>query len=150
MAPGIKFSLGNLIANTEINHLLSPRESSSCDFFCFLFLPEAVCVCVCVVCHQDELLAELDELQQEEVERSLLEIGGSENVNLPNVPSTSLPSRGGKSLAASLPLPVHLWLWGRWFIFYIFLSCDVLQRVSGRASWSILVYIPSKKGVTFS
>lgn len=86
------------------------------------------------VCHQDELLAELDELQQEEVERSLLEIGGSENVNLPNVPSTSLPSRGGKSLAASLPLPVHLWLWGRWFIFYIFLSCDVLQRVSGRAS----------------
>lgn len=44
----------------------------------------------------DELLAELDELQQEEVERSLLEIGGSENVNLPNVPSTSLPSRGAK------------------------------------------------------
>lgn len=75
-------------------------------FFWFAFyLPEAVCVCV-FICHQDELLAELDELQQEEVERSLLEIGGSENVSLPNVPSTSLPSRGGKSLRASLPLPV--------------------------------------------
>lgn len=47
---------------------------------------------------QDELLAELDELQELELEKSLPEIGGSENIPLPNVPSTSLPSRPGKSL----------------------------------------------------
>ncbi|KAG7273266.1 hypothetical protein CRUP_009694 [Coryphaenoides rupestris] len=41
----------------------------------------------------DELLAELDELEQEELDKNLLEIGGAENVPLPNVPSTSLPSR---------------------------------------------------------
>lgn len=45
---------------------------------------------------QDELLAELDELEQEELDKNLLEIGGPENVPLPNVPSTSLPSRPGK------------------------------------------------------
>lgn len=44
---------------------------------------------------QDELLAELDELEQEELDKNLLEIG-PENVPLPNVPSTSLPSRPGK------------------------------------------------------
>lgn len=57
---------------------------------------------VCVYPHgclfQDELLAELDELEQEELDKNLLEIGGPENVPLPNVPSTSLPSRPGKSL----------------------------------------------------
>lgn len=47
---------------------------------------------------QDELLAELDELEQEELDKNLLEIGGTENVPLPNVPSTSLPSRPGKNL----------------------------------------------------
>lgn len=47
---------------------------------------------------QDELLAELDELEQEELDKNLLEIGGTENVPLPNVPSTSLPSRPGENL----------------------------------------------------
>lgn len=55
----------------------------------------------CFIFPQDELLAELDELQQEELDKNLLEIGGSENVPLPNVPSTSLPSRPGKSLTIS-------------------------------------------------
>ncbi|KAM8830084.1 charged multivesicular body protein 4b-like [Synchiropus splendidus] len=43
----------------------------------------------------DDLLAELDELEQEEMEKNLLDIG-PENVQLPNVPSTSLPSRPAK------------------------------------------------------
>lgn len=47
---------------------------------------------------QDDLLAELDELVQVELDQSLLDIEGTENVSLPNVPSTSLPSRPGKSL----------------------------------------------------
>uniref|UniRef100_A0A3Q0TEK4 Charged multivesicular body protein 4Bb n=1 Tax=Amphilophus citrinellus TaxID=61819 RepID=A0A3Q0TEK4_AMPCI len=46
---------------------------------------------------EDELLAELDELEQEELDKNLLEIGGPETTPLPNVPSTSLPSRPGKS-----------------------------------------------------
>lgn len=46
---------------------------------------------------QDELLAELDELEQEELDKNLLEIGGPETAPLPNVPSTSLPSRPGKN-----------------------------------------------------
>ncbi|XP_068197703.1 charged multivesicular body protein 4b [Antennarius striatus] len=45
---------------------------------------------------EDELLAELEELEQEELDKSMLEIGGSENVPLPNVPSTSLPARPAK------------------------------------------------------
>lgn len=63
-----------------------------------------------VVFSQDELLAELDELQQEELDKNLLEIGGSENVPLPNVPSTSLPSRPGKSLTppCKMTLSSHL------------------------------------------
>lgn len=44
---------------------------------------------------QDELLAELEELEQMELDKNLLEIGGPENILLPNVPSTSLPSRPG-------------------------------------------------------
>uniref|UniRef100_A0A8C9S252 Charged multivesicular body protein 4b-like n=1 Tax=Scleropages formosus TaxID=113540 RepID=A0A8C9S252_SCLFO len=46
---------------------------------------------------EDELMAELEELEQEELDRNLLEIGDSENVPLPSVPSTSLPSRPGMS-----------------------------------------------------
>ncbi|KAF4083622.1 hypothetical protein AMELA_G00143920 [Ameiurus melas] len=42
---------------------------------------------------EDELLAELEKLEQEDLDKNLLEIGGTENVLLPNVPSTSLPSR---------------------------------------------------------
>ncbi|KAJ0064126.1 hypothetical protein NL108_000977, partial [Boleophthalmus pectinirostris] len=42
---------------------------------------------------EDELLAELDELQQEDLDKNLLEIGGPETTPLPNVPSTSLPNR---------------------------------------------------------
>ncbi|KAK6307812.1 charged multivesicular body protein 4c [Coregonus clupeaformis] len=45
---------------------------------------------------EDELLAELDELEQEELDKNLLEIGGTEDVSLPNVPSTSLPTRPAK------------------------------------------------------
>ncbi|KAI9531021.1 Charged multivesicular body protein 4C [Dissostichus eleginoides] len=45
---------------------------------------------------EDELLAELDELEQEELDKNLLEIGGPENAPLPNVPSSSLPSRPAK------------------------------------------------------
>lgn len=52
---------------------------------------------------QDELLAELDELEQEQLDKSLLDIG-PENVPLPNVPSTSLPSRPGKKLLHSATL----------------------------------------------
>lgn len=44
---------------------------------------------------QDELLTELEELEQEELDKNLLEIGDKENVLLPNVPSISLPSRPG-------------------------------------------------------
>lgn len=47
---------------------------------------------------QDDLLAELDELVQVELDQKLLDIEGTDNVPLPNVPSTSLPSRPGKSL----------------------------------------------------
>ncbi|KAB5567721.1 hypothetical protein PHYPO_G00236130 [Pangasianodon hypophthalmus] len=46
---------------------------------------------------EDELLAELEELEQEELDNTLLEIGGPENVSLPSVPSTSLPSQPAKN-----------------------------------------------------
>ncbi|XP_026161687.1 charged multivesicular body protein 4b [Mastacembelus armatus] len=42
---------------------------------------------------EDELMAELEELEQEELDKNLLEIEGTEDVPLPSVPSTSLPSR---------------------------------------------------------
>uniref|UniRef100_A0A667Y571 Charged multivesicular body protein 4b-like n=1 Tax=Myripristis murdjan TaxID=586833 RepID=A0A667Y571_9TELE len=45
---------------------------------------------------EDELMAELEELEQEELDKNLLEIGGTEDVTLPSVPSTSLPSRPAK------------------------------------------------------
>ncbi|KAM6927328.1 charged multivesicular body protein 4b isoform 2-T2 [Xenentodon cancila] len=45
---------------------------------------------------EDELMAELEELEQEELDRNLLEIKGTDDVTLPSVPSTSLPSRPGK------------------------------------------------------
>lgn len=38
-------------------------------------------------------MAELEELEQEDLDKNLLEIGGTEN--LPSVPSTSLPSKPG-------------------------------------------------------
>ncbi|KAM9828375.1 charged multivesicular body protein 4b-like [Syngnathus typhle] len=41
---------------------------------------------------EDELLAELEELEQEELDNNLLDVE-SEDVTLPNVPSTSLPTR---------------------------------------------------------
>lgn len=40
-------------------------------------------------------MAELEELEQEELDKNLLDIEGTENVPLPNVPSTSLPARPG-------------------------------------------------------
>lgn len=45
-----------------------------------------VCVCLCV---QDELMAELEELEQEELDNNLLEI--VDDVPLPSVPSVALP-----------------------------------------------------------
>uniref|UniRef100_A0A8C9S2N6 Charged multivesicular body protein 4b-like n=2 Tax=Scleropages formosus TaxID=113540 RepID=A0A8C9S2N6_SCLFO len=57
---------------------------------------------------EDELMAELEELEQEELDRNLLEIGDSENVPLPSVPSTSLPSRPGMS---KLEVGVNLKSW---------------------------------------
>ncbi|XP_028262291.1 charged multivesicular body protein 4b [Parambassis ranga] len=43
---------------------------------------------------EDELMAELEELEQEELDKNLLEIEG--DVPLPSVPSTSLPSKPAK------------------------------------------------------
>ncbi|TNN43123.1 Charged multivesicular body protein 4b [Liparis tanakae] len=45
---------------------------------------------------EDDLMAELEELEQEELDKNLLEIQGAEDVPLPSVPSTSLPSRPAK------------------------------------------------------
>ncbi|KAG7272054.1 hypothetical protein CRUP_025991 [Coryphaenoides rupestris] len=45
---------------------------------------------------EDELMAELEELEQEELDKNLLEIADTEDVPLPNVPSTSLPARPAK------------------------------------------------------
>ncbi|XP_054472835.1 charged multivesicular body protein 4b [Anoplopoma fimbria] len=45
---------------------------------------------------EDELMAELEELEQEELDKNLLEIQGTDDVPLPSVPSTSLPSRPAK------------------------------------------------------
>ncbi|XP_076847640.1 charged multivesicular body protein 4c [Brachyhypopomus gauderio] len=42
---------------------------------------------------EDELMAELEELEQEELDNNLLEVGGPETVPLPSVPSTSLPTK---------------------------------------------------------
>lgn len=47
----------------------------------------------CVSLYQDELMAELEELEQEELDKNLLEISGPETVPLPNVPSIALPSK---------------------------------------------------------
>uniref|UniRef100_A0A673IAJ4 Charged multivesicular body protein 4Bb n=1 Tax=Sinocyclocheilus rhinocerous TaxID=307959 RepID=A0A673IAJ4_9TELE len=44
-------------------------------------------------CDEDELLAELEELEQEELDKNLLEIGGTEDVSLPSVPSNPLPKK---------------------------------------------------------
>ncbi|XP_030585702.1 charged multivesicular body protein 4b [Archocentrus centrarchus] len=48
---------------------------------------------------EDELMAELEELEQEELDKNLLEVGGTEDVSLPSVPSTSLPAKPGKKKA---------------------------------------------------
>ncbi|KAM8757714.1 charged multivesicular body protein 4b-like [Acanthopagrus latus] len=45
---------------------------------------------------EDELMAELEELEQEELDKDLLGIEGADDVPLPSVPSTSLPSRPAK------------------------------------------------------
>lgn len=44
---------------------------------------------------EDELMAELEELEQEELDKNLLDIQGVED-SLPSVPSTSLPSKPAK------------------------------------------------------
>lgn len=41
-------------------------------------------------------MAELEELEQEELDKNLLEISGPETVPLPSVPSISLPSKPGE------------------------------------------------------
>ncbi|KAM3620734.1 uncharacterized protein V6R79_001304 [Siganus canaliculatus] len=45
---------------------------------------------------EDELMAELEELEQEELDKNLLEVTGADDVPLPSVPSTSLPSAPAK------------------------------------------------------
>ncbi|XP_058487035.1 charged multivesicular body protein 4b-like [Solea solea] len=45
---------------------------------------------------EDVLMAELEDLEQEELDKNLLEIQGTEDVPLPSVPSTSLPARPAK------------------------------------------------------
>ncbi|XP_028302176.1 charged multivesicular body protein 4b [Gouania willdenowi] len=45
---------------------------------------------------EDELMAELEDLEQEELDANLLEIRGTEDVTLPSIPSTSLPSAPAK------------------------------------------------------
>ncbi|XP_030069340.1 charged multivesicular body protein 4b-like [Microcaecilia unicolor] len=45
---------------------------------------------------EDDLMAELEELEQEELDKNLLEIQGPETVPLPNVPSVSLPAKPAK------------------------------------------------------
>ncbi|KAJ8264840.1 hypothetical protein COCON_G00139390 [Conger conger] len=45
---------------------------------------------------EDELLAELEELEQEELDKNLLEIRSTGDIPLPNVPDSSLPSRPAK------------------------------------------------------
>uniref|UniRef100_A0A2I3REE0 Charged multivesicular body protein 4B pseudogene 1 n=2 Tax=Pan troglodytes TaxID=9598 RepID=A0A2I3REE0_PANTR len=45
---------------------------------------------------EDELMAELEELEQEQPDKNLLEISGPETVLLPNVPSIALPSKPAK------------------------------------------------------
>ncbi|XP_061689499.1 charged multivesicular body protein 4b [Syngnathoides biaculeatus] len=47
-------------------------------------------------CDEDELMAELEELEQEELDRNLLEVEGTPDVTLPSVPSVSLPSGPAK------------------------------------------------------
>ncbi|KAM8868780.1 charged multivesicular body protein 4b-like [Synchiropus picturatus] len=41
---------------------------------------------------EDELLSELEELEQEEMDKKLLEVEGTEDVSLPSVPPSSLPT----------------------------------------------------------
>lgn len=43
-------------------------------------------------------MAELEELEQEELDKNLLEISGPETVRLPSVPSISIPSKPGEYL----------------------------------------------------
>nr|XP_020476887.1 charged multivesicular body protein 4b [Monopterus albus] len=45
---------------------------------------------------EDELMAELEDMEQEELDKNLLEVEGTEDVPLPSVPSTSLPSKPAK------------------------------------------------------
>ncbi|XP_029469850.1 charged multivesicular body protein 4b [Rhinatrema bivittatum] len=45
---------------------------------------------------EDDLMAELEELEQEELDKNLLEIQGPETVPLPSVPSVSLPTKPTK------------------------------------------------------
>uniref|UniRef100_A0A8C6BM79 Charged multivesicular body protein 4b n=1 Tax=Monodon monoceros TaxID=40151 RepID=A0A8C6BM79_MONMO len=45
---------------------------------------------------EEELVTELEELEQEELDKNMLEISGPETVPLPNVPSISLPTKPTK------------------------------------------------------
>lgn len=60
----------------------------------WLFYTNPVYLLMCLFV-QDELLAELEEMEQEELDKDLLEVEGPATVPLPSVPSTSLPSRPG-------------------------------------------------------
>lgn len=88
----------------NIGTRLSPH---SCFYLKPRLEPFGLYLFICFL-RQDELLAELDELEQEELDKNLLEIGGPENAPLPNVPSTSLPSRPGRENSSVLTWSQHL------------------------------------------
>ena len=56
---------------------------------------------------QDELLAELEDLEQEELDRELLQVGGE---NLPSIPTAPLPSSKGIFLQCYMCTKVFLLL----------------------------------------
>lgn len=66
-----------------------------------LVVPEFLTCNVSMFYSQDELLAELEELEQEELNNKMA------NVRLPSVPATPLPSKPGKLSAALSCLLIH-------------------------------------------
>lgn len=65
-------------------------------------------------------MAELEELEQEELDKNLLEISGPETVPLPNVPSISIPSKPGMDGV----LPETSWIVSK----YVYCNCQLLRR----------------------
>lgn len=147
MAPGIKFSLGNLIANTEINHLLSPRESSSCDFFVFYFCLKQ-CVCVLFVIRTSCWLSWMSCSRR----RWRGACWRSEDQRMSTSP-TCLQLRYPPEAVRVWQHPSHFLCicgYGVVGLFFIFSWVVMYCRELAAVHLAILVYIPSKKGVSFS